>query len=123
MAYYAEQAAFNDRRFYPLIAAELPSIAIEISLLSPQTELLIDSEAELLKSLRPGIDGLWLKAGNHKATFLPQVSQQLTDPVKFVTQLKLKAGLDKDHWDQSFRCWQYTVERFSESDPNLGTSS
>tara|TARA_R110002094_G_scaffold13387_1_gene23900 strand:+ start:3753 stop:4421 length:669 start_codon:yes stop_codon:yes gene_type:complete len=119
VAYYAEQAAFEDPRFDPLTAAELLSIEIEISLLSPLTELLIGSEAELLQSLRPGIDGLWLQAGSHRATFLPQVWQQLADPVEFVVQLKLKAGLAKDHWDQSFRCWRYSVESFSESDPAL----
>lgn len=116
VAYFAQQAAFHDPRFSPLARAELTTIAIEISVLSPLTALRVDSEAELLQRLNPGVDGLWLQAGIHRATFLPQVWQQLPEPQQFVAQLKLKAGLSADSWGQDFRWWRFSVQCFSESE-------
>ncbi len=115
VAYFAQQAAFHDPRFTPLALAELAATEIEISVLSPLTALRVESEAELLQRLNPGIDGLELQAGVHRATFLPQVWQQLPEPQRFVAQLKHKAGLSPDSWGQDFRWWRFSVLCFSES--------
>src|SRR4029453_278835 len=53
-------AAFRDPRFEPLSAAELRSTRIEVSLLTPAVPLPVDDEAELLRALRPGMDGLFI---------------------------------------------------------------
>ena len=54
---------------------------------------------DALARLRPGVDGLILKHGSRRATFLPQVWESLPDRRRFLEQLKLKAGLPADFWD------------------------
>jgi AmmeMemoRadiSam system protein A len=91
-------AAFRDPRFPPLDARELPEIALEVSLLSAVDRIEVASEEELIARLRPGIDGLMVEYGRHRATLLPQVWQQLEDPREFLAALKLKAGLQEGFW-------------------------
>lgn len=86
-------AAFLDGRFEPLDADELDGLTLTISLLSPPEPLAFGSEADLLDQLVPGRDGLVLKAGLAHALFLPAVWESLPDPVRFLGQLKRKAGL------------------------------
>lgn len=116
VAYFAEQAALHDARFAPLTQGELSTTEIEISVLSPLTALQVHSESELLQRLLPGTDGLSLQAGEHRATFLPQVWRQLPGPHQFVTQLKRKAGLSPDSWGDDYCWWRYRVVCFSEAD-------
>ena len=54
----AVAAAFRDPRFEPLIAEELGVTQVEVSLLSPHEPMIFSSEEEVLKQLRPGIDGV-----------------------------------------------------------------
>lgn len=94
----AVAAAFRDPRFAPLDAHELPQTSLEVSLLSAEERIEVDSEEELIARLRPGIDGLTVTYGLHRATLLPQVWQQLQDPRDFFAALRLKAGLPEDFW-------------------------
>jgi hypothetical protein len=71
------------------------------------------NEAELLAALRPGVDGLVLREGGRRATYLPAVWEQLPDPAEFVRQLKRKAGLAPDHWSPALRFDRYEVESIS----------
>ncbi len=114
VACYAGSAAVSDHRFEPLSLDELAQVRIEISVLSAETPLEVGSEQELLKRLRVGVDGLILDAGRHHATFLPQVWDKLPKPRDFVAQLRRKAGLPADHWDDSVRWSIYTVISFEE---------
>lgn len=108
----AYSAAFEDPRFPPVTAAELPMLEIHISLLTPAEPLCVESETELLQLLRPGTDGLILEKGLHRGTFLPSVWEQLPDPKVFVTQLKIKAGLPANYWSKEIRVSRYTTESF-----------
>lgn len=118
VAHFAVQAAFHDPRFDPVVLAEMELIEIEISLLSALTPLAVTSYQQLLQRLTPGVDGLWLEAGSKRATYLPQVWQQLPTPTQFVDSLKRKAGLlaerQDEPWDESFRWSTYQVQHFSE---------
>jgi len=105
-------AAFSDPRFPPLQQQELDQISIHLSILSPASEIICRSEAELINQLRPNIDGLILEDGRHRATFLPSVWESLSDPIDFVRQLKLKAGWAADHWSEVIRAYRYTTESF-----------
>ena len=69
-----------------------------------------DNEAELLSSLRVGVDGLILREGALQALFLPSVWQKLPDPCEFVEHLKIKAGLSKTFWSSTIVCERFTVE-------------
>lgn len=109
----ATAAAFHDPRFPPLQAKELDSLTIEVSVLSSPQLLSYDSPEELLTALRPGIDGVVLKKGLHRATFLPQVWEKLSQPELFLGQLCNKAGLPFDAWRQKgIEINTYQVEKF-----------
>ena len=102
-------AAFRDPRFAPLLAAELAGLALHVALLSPLERLAVASEAELLAALRPGIDGLVLRVGARRATFLPAVWEDLPEPAAFLRQLKRKAELAEEAWPPGAEVWRYTV--------------
>lgn len=113
----AVAAAFRDPRFPPLSADEYDDIRVEVSLLSPSEPLAAASEDEALALLRPHVDGVVLEYGHHRATFLPQVWEQLPDPAGFLAHLKRKAGLPADFWDRDVRLSRYTVAKWKEKEP------
>jgi len=69
--------------------------------------MIIESEADLLAQLRPGIDGLIITDGGMRALFLPSVWEQLPKPNDFLSHLKLKAGMSADHWSDSFQAQRF----------------
>ncbi|TLS69175.1 AmmeMemoRadiSam system protein A [Mariprofundus erugo] len=107
-------AAFEDPRFPALDREEYALLHIEVSVLSPMELLPAHDEAALWALLRPGIDGVVLKFGLHRATFLPQVWDQLPDPRQFMAHLKVKAGLPADFWDTALQIYRYTVSKYGE---------
>lgn len=109
-------AALRDSRFAPLTASELPYTRIEVSLLSAAQPLSFANEAEALSRLQPGIDGVILEANGRRATFLPQVWEQLPDPAVFMAQLKRKAGLPVDYWSDAVQLSRYSVHKWYESE-------
>ena len=109
----AYQAAFEDPRFAPLAEEEAARLEISISVLSEPRPVAFGSEADLAARLRPGIDGLILRDGEHSATFLPSVWKAFPEPSSFLRRLKEKADLDADHWSASVEVERYTAESFS----------
>lgn len=107
-------SALADPRFPPVTADELQGIRIEISVLSPLERVLTLDEQELLARLEPGIDGLVLSLGRHRATFLPKVWEQLLEPASFVRELKRKAGLPPGFWSNALEVYRYHTETFAE---------
>ena len=107
-------AAFQDPRFEPLRFDDLNSVQIEVSLLSALQPMRPRDEADALAQLRPGIDGIVLEYGGNRGTFLPQVWENLPDRRSFLTQLKRKAGLAPDFWDDGVRLSRYTVAKWAE---------
>ena len=112
VAHNAHAAAFADPRFSPVEADEVDGIRIKISVLSPHVPIHADSEADLVARLRPGIDGLVIKDGEKRATFLPSVWAGIPEPERFVRELAGKAGWPAGHWSESVRAWRYTTEEF-----------
>jgi len=113
----AVAAAFKDPRFPPLEIPELKEITIEISRLTPPGKLIYKTPEDLIDQLRPGIDGVILGYLSHRATFLPQVWEQLPDPEIFLNRLCLKMGLDNSIWrTTSLKVETYQVEKFQEKD-------
>jgi AmmeMemoRadiSam system protein A len=107
-------AAFGDPRFSPLEAEEWPDAGIHISVLSPLEPLVVANESELLSILRPGVDGLLLERDDARATFLPDVWEQLSDPAEFLQHLKQKAGWPGSSWSAHIKVWRYVTESFGE---------
>lgn len=110
----AVAAAVRDPRFPPLATDELNDIEVEVSLLSPATALDCFDERDALAQLRPGVDGVILEYGAHRATFLPQVWDDLPQPQRFLAHLKRKAGLPEDFWSDDIRLSRYHVRKYRE---------
>ena len=112
---HAIAAALNDYRFPRVQPDELPQIEIEISrLTAPQSLEYVDPE-DLLAKIRPGLDGLVLRDGRRRATFLPQVWEKLPAPEEFLDQLCRKMGGPPDLWrHQHLEVEIYQVEEFHE---------
>lgn len=113
----AKAAAFQDPRFPPLREEELDDIVIEVSILSAPEPLAHEGPEELIEKLRPNVDGVVLERGWNRATFLPQVWEQLPEPEKFLAHLCYKAGLPPDAWrNRDVKISTYQVEKFSEEE-------
>ena len=95
---HAVAAALQDFRFPNVQLDELHSIEIEVSRLTPPVPLIYDTPEDLLVKLRPGIDGVLLRDGSMRATFLPQVWEKLPDPAEFLGNLCSKMGASYDLW-------------------------
>ena len=115
----AAAAAFRDPRFPPVTSSELGEIRIEVSLLSQLSPIDFESEDEAAARLRPFEDGVVLEHGRTRATFLPQVWEDLSDPARFLAELKRKAGLPQSFWAPDLRLFRYTVSKWSEPEPAL----
>jgi AmmeMemoRadiSam system protein A len=111
----AVNAAFHDPRFKPLGAEEFADVEIEVSVLTEPQPLEYSDGADLIKKLRPNVDGVILSKGHASATFLPQVWEQLPQPEEFLEHLCMKAGLAKDAWHTSkLDIKTYQVQYFEE---------
>ena len=97
----ALNAAFNDYRFAPVRAEEFDDLHIDISILGPSITLDYSDADDLLAKLHPGLDGVILTLGSARATFLPQVWQQLPHSEDFLGHLCRKAGLKDTAWRES----------------------
>jgi AmmeMemoRadiSam system protein B/AmmeMemoRadiSam system protein A len=114
----ARAAAFDDSRFKPLALDELARTALEVSLLSTPKTLDFDNHDDLLRKLRPGIDGVILEetGEGRRGTFLPQVWEDLPDPAQFIERLKQKAGVAADADTRRLRVKRYRVLKWREAD-------
>jgi len=114
----ARAAAFEDTRFAPLTPEEFARTGIEVSLLSTPKTLAFDDHAELLRKLRPGVDGVILEQveEGRRGTFLPQVWEDLSDPEQFIARLKHKAGIAQSTDTRRCRVKRYRVLKWREAD-------
>lgn len=105
----AYAAAFNDPRFPALDPEEFDGLQITVSVLSPLEPMTFKDERDLVNQLEIGEDGLVISDHGHRALFLPQVWGQLPDPVVFLGQLKIKAGLPMSE-SPTLKAWRFRVE-------------
>jgi len=110
----AKAAAFNDPRFQPLRTEELEDLEIEISLLSTPRTLGYSDRADLKSKIRAGIDGVILQQGQHQATYLPSVWEQLPTFEQFFGTLCQKAGLQTECLDYHPTILVYQAEKIEE---------
>ena len=94
VAEMARAAAFEDPRFMPVTADELPDIDIEISVLTPMRRIKSLDEFELHRH------GIYIRKGFRSGTFLPQVADEVNwTKEEFVGHCSQdKAGLGWDGW-------------------------
>ncbi len=92
----AKSAAFGDPRFPPLTKEEYEEkdLEVEISILTPPKGLMYGDIADLKSKIKPGVHGVILTLDGRRATFLPQVWEQLPHFEEFFAHLCVKAGLE-----------------------------
>lgn len=111
----AQAAAFRDPRFAPLSDAEFDRVRVEVSLLTVPRALTFRDEADALRQLRPGVDGVIFSALGRRSTFLPQVWDELPEPRLFMAHLKQKAGLPAEFWSPEVELQRYEVKKWKET--------
>lgn len=112
---HAVNAAFHDHRFPQVSEDELDDLEIEVSVLTEPKPLEYQDAADLMAKLRPNVDGVIIHKGAARATFLPQVWEQLPQPEDFLSHLCLKAGLSGDAWQTTkLEVQIYQVQYFEE---------
>lgn len=112
---HAVAAALEDYRFPPVQPNELPEIQIEVSRLTVPAPLEYSDPDDLLAKLRPGVDGVILRDGWRRATFLPQVWEKIPDKAEFLDNLCYKMGVPPDTWrHKHLEVLVYQVEEFHE---------
>jgi len=112
----AVAAALRDPRFPPLTAAEFAEVRVEVSLLTEPDFIEFRDEADALAQLEPGRDGVIFFNGCQRATFLPQVWEQLPERRLFMAALKQKAGLPPDFWGPNVMIARYQVQKWHEGE-------
>ena len=112
---HALAAALEDPRFPPVMVDELEKIEIEISRLTVPERLTYTDAEDLLAKLRPHVDGVILRDGFRRATFLPQVWEKIPDKPEFLDDLCYKMGAAPDTWRyKALEVLTYQVEEFHE---------
>jgi AmmeMemoRadiSam system protein A len=112
---HALAAALQDYRFPPVSPREVPELEIEVSRLTTPVPLEYEDGQDLLSRLRPGVDGVILRDGFRRATFLPQVWEKLPDPAQFLDHLCMKMGNEANAWRyKKMKVFIYQVEEFHE---------
>lgn len=117
VATHAYGAAFEDPRLPAVTADDLASMSIKISELGPLVPLEVTSLAELCAALRPGVDGVVVRSGNRRATFLPSVWTNLDDPDAFLAALWRKAGIPAGSWPDDIVVERYSVVEYTSPAP------
>ena len=108
-------AALEDPRFPPVQPNELNQIEIEISRLTVPTRLEYTDSNDLVAKLNPNVDGIILRDGYRRATFLPQVWEKIPDKEEFLAELCYKMGSSPNTWRQKhLEVLVYHVEEFHE---------
>lgn len=114
----AINAAFKDPRFSPLKISEFNIIDLEISILTIPEKLNFKNGSDLLSQIKPSQHGVIVKSKNRKATFLPQVWDQLPKKEEFLSHLCIKAGLSSSFWEKELcEILTYNVQYFKEGNP------
>jgi len=110
----AISAAFHDPRFEPLSKEEFKEIEIEISILTEPKLIKYKDVADLKTIIRPNVDGVVLKYGNRRATFLPLVWESLPKFDEFFGYLCQKAGLSMDCLNKHPEIYLYQAQKITE---------
>lgn len=104
----AVAAAFQDPRFRPVSAAEVPELEIEISVLSPFEKITDVNEIQV------GVHGILMRRGSSSGLLLPQVATEYGwDRTSFLEHTCLKAGLPSNAWkDKETEIYVFSAEVF-----------
>jgi AmmeMemoRadiSam system protein B/AmmeMemoRadiSam system protein A len=94
----AVNAALHDSRFSPVQPEELARISLSVSVLDKPRPLGPMAPEALLARLREARPGIILEFERRRSTFLPEVWQELPEPVEFLAHLCRKQGSPPECW-------------------------
>ena len=107
----AVEAATGDPRFPPVQPAEIDTLDLEISVLSPIKQISDVQEIEV------GTHGLIIRKGLHSGLLLPQVATDYGwNREEFLQHTCLKAGLNPQAWKQNAQIYIFSAEVFGENE-------
>jgi AmmeMemoRadiSam system protein A len=107
----ASDAAREDPRFPPVRQAELPDVALEVSVLGPVEPI----DPRDPQSIAIGRHGLVVEQGSRRGLLLPQVATEWGWTIEqFLRQTCLKAGLPPDAWQHGATVSRFEAEVFAE---------
>ena len=110
----AVAAAVEDPRFKPVTPEETGELDIEISVLSPLTQI------GSLREIEIGRHGLLIRKGRHAGLLLPQVATEHNwELEEFLRNTCYKAGINPDAWkkhkkDPEMTIYAFTAQIFKE---------
>ncbi|GAA4922511.1 uncharacterized protein (TIGR00296 family)/AmmeMemoRadiSam system protein A [Stackebrandtia albiflava] len=104
-----------DRRMPPVTVDDWPDLTVEVSVLSTPSPFRVTGPSDLLDGLRPDVDGLTLRHGDRRATFLPAVWRSLPDPERFLAALLAKGGWPQ--WPEGMTAERYTTHTVADLPP------
>jgi uncharacterized protein (TIGR00296 family) len=112
-------SAVNDPRFPPLIAKELDSIIVDLSVLTPPKKIEYSKPEELLDLVKVGRDGLIAIRGMWRGLLLPQVPVDWKwNTLEYLEHTCNKAGLPVNAWkDPETEFMSFQAEIFGEATP------
>ena len=111
----AVRSAAKDNRFSPVTLEELDGLVISISVLEFPTQLQADNPLQYPSLLQPGKDGVIIVYKGKRSIYLPQVWEDIPNPVNFLSQLCLKQGSPANCWqDRQAILYRYGALEFSE---------
>ena len=109
IAHLAAVVSDSDPRFNPVSARELPDIALEISVLTPEEEVRSIDQIEV------GRHGLIIEQGHRRGLLLPQVAtEQGWNRETFLDHTCRKASLPPDAWRHGARILMFEAFVFGE---------
>jgi AmmeMemoRadiSam system protein A len=109
LAYLGGAVADSDPRFPPVSADELPSLHLQISLLTPERPV------SSVQEITVGQHGVIIEQGRSRGLLLPQVATELGwDRETFVEHACLKAGLPHDAWKTGANILVFEARVFGE---------
>ena len=97
----AVRSAAKDYRFSPVTLEELDNLVISISVLEFPAQLKADNPLQYPSLLQPGKDGVIIVYKGKRSIYLPQVWEDIPDPVSFLSQLCLKQSSPANCWQDS----------------------
>ncbi len=118
VAHNAVAAATSDPRFLPVRPEELATIRLEVTVLTVPQVLPYHTYDDLVRQLRPHVDGVMLTWLGARGLLLPQVWSRLPEPHVFLEHVCLKAGIppaELRRQPPEVTAWTFQVQCFHEA--------
>jgi AmmeMemoRadiSam system protein A len=109
--------AMKDPRLPPVVDRDWPALDVKVSVLTTPEPMIVSDLDGLVGALRPGVDGLLISDGSHRATFLPAVWAKVPEPEQFVAALLRKGGWPAGSWPSRLSVSRYQATEFRDAAP------